>query len=160
MCQKFLFSKYLFLLFKEYLKVFVFKNVISTFLKSLKVLVLKHVRVRGETLSPKLNQLPRQFLITLISQIVTKKEAKDQIFLGRKIHKKIVFVAFWWKCCWQSKKGLCLTWISDGGVGLPQIAAEARNQNWAVDSKIWQRFQNFGGVSKLWSWSIILQSFF
>ena len=46
---------------------------------ALKVLVLKHVRVRGETLSPKLNQLPRQFLITLISQIVTKKEAKDQI---------------------------------------------------------------------------------
>ena len=44
-----------------------------------KVLVLKPVRVSGETLSPKLNQLRRLFLITLISKIVTKEEAKDQI---------------------------------------------------------------------------------
>ena len=98
------------------------------FKNALKVLVLKHVRVRGETLSPKLNQLPRQFLITLISQIVTKKEAKDQIK----------------KYCVQSEGGLCLTWISDGGVGLPHPDRLMQRPT----TKVLQRFQNFGGIPK------------
>ena len=46
-----------------------------------------------------------------------------------------------WKYCMQSKKGLCLAWISDGSVGLPP----PDRLFWVVQrpvSKIWYKFQN------------------